>query len=396
LERARGTFQLEDGSVISAKFTNYSSSSTSAGAGELAKFTTKFTLDVWSRSFSGNPVAWVGTLPKLTFEKCNLGLWDRDRGCSRHDGLRLRGHYTWYLLGSGRKGGSVVAVIDSGGLALDLKLLGADFTALEFCLCCPTALDLLVGVDAGLQPVGAVGPHFGFRRRKGDETWPPIPDRFHLPNAWATVLFPKIAARLVDPTDRVFVAMSGYMDSLVDHLDGAYLKAQVALEAYCKSLGPVRMGRVKSQPEWRAWVESVEPKIRSFAVDDAAADALVGSVRGAVHGPTTGIVAGALEMLGMHVPKEVLDEVRRRSVPVHEFVMSRKDEDPIRESLPRLRMVQALLGAVVAKTVGYPGLVLGWMQDESGRREELKWWATADDPEASKFYVAERGGPAGK
>ncbi len=71
--------------------------------------------------------------------------------------------------------------------------------------------------------------------------------------------------------------------------------------------------------------------------------------------------------------------------------MSRKDEHPILEGLPRLRLVQALLGAVVARAAGYEGPVLGWTQDAGGQRAPLPWWTPADDSQASSFYVAERG-----
>jgi hypothetical protein len=200
-----------------------------------------------------------------------------------------------------------------------------------------------------------------------------------------------VAAKLLDPSSRVFVAVAGYMDSLVDHLDGAYLKAQVALEAFCKSVGAeVSRARVTSRDDWITWVGEVEPKIRSMAVDEDAGNALVGAVRTAMHASTSSLVPTALETLGVTVPKEVLSEVRRRSVPVHEFVMSRHEEDPIRESLPRLRLVQSLLGAVVCRAVGYSGPVLGWVQDTEGKRNTLDWWQPSDDSEPRTFYVAER------
>jgi hypothetical protein len=384
-----GTFRLEDGTTITAKFTNYRSTSMSLRAGGLSRAATTFTAGVWLWS-SRPATAWVGRLPGLKFEQHNLGLWDRHRNAWRRDGLRVQGRYTWYVMGDGRKDDPVL-VLDAGATPPEMALLRADFAALEFSLGCPTKLDLLVGVDDALQPVGALGPHLGFRERAGEETWPPIPDGLD-GKARVSVLVPKLAAKLADPDDRVFIAVAGYMDALVDHLDGAYLKAQVALEAFCKSLGPeVGKARVTSKDDWAAWVASVEPAIRSMAIDKDAGDALVGAVRSAMHPSTSSIVPAALEMLGMKVPSEVLAEVRRRSVPVHEFVMSRKDEHPILEGLPRLRMVQALLGAVAARAAGYEGPVLGWTQDAAGRRAPLPWWTPTDDSEASSFYVAERG-----
>lgn len=70
--------------------------------------------------------------------------------------------------------------------------------------------------------------------------------------------------------------------------------------------------------------------------------------------------------------------------------MSRGVTDRIAEDLPRLRMVQALLGAVVAKAAGYDGPVLGSQQDDDGNRAELAWWPAKEDPEVTKVHLAER------
>ncbi|WP_394822287.1 hypothetical protein [Pendulispora albinea] len=385
-----GAFHLSDGSELVAELTHWVGDSTVIEVGESMRTTTTLELDLWTW-IRREPVAWVGRLPGLRFGRGNLELSIRGAGGrTRRDGLRLRGNYTWYIVGNGRKGEAPLLVLDSRGAALDGDALGADFTALEFVLGVPTRLDLLLGVDEHLDLVAAVGPHLGFRVPFGTETHSPLPDRLDA-KCWAPVLFPRIASRLLNPEDKSYVAIGAYMDSLVDHLDGAYLKAQVALEAYSKSLIRKTAGHlVASEKAWRGWVTEVEHTVRSHAVDEKSAGILLGKVRSAMYAPSSTSVPSALSMLGLAVPKAVLDEVKLRNIAAHEFVMSRKQEQRIETDLPRLRMVQALLGALVARAVGYSGPVLGWTEDQMGYRNELQWWPTMDHPEVGKVYCAER------
>lgn len=71
--------------------------------------------------------------------------------------LRLQGCYTWTLLETADKSGTIVVIESDEGL--DRDKLWADFTALEFVLGQP----LLTGVDAQLRAVAADAPHLGIR-----------------------------------------------------------------------------------------------------------------------------------------------------------------------------------------------------------------------------------------
>ena len=383
---------LADGSVLTSRLTHWLSGGTAILVGKSITHTTKFVLDDWTLSSNVPAVAWLGQLPGLRFAHRNVGLSIRgERNRFRFDGLRLQGNYTWYVHGGQRDDRPPLLVLDADGKVPTSQALATDLTALTFVLGTPTRLDLLIGVDADNKPVAALGPGLGFREKAGTETHSPVPDRRDA-KCWAPVLFPKVVAKLDDPEDRVFVAIAGYLDSLVDHLDGAYLKAQVALEAYCKSLLVARPKFiVKDEREWRNWLAANEIQVREHAIDEESGNTLVGKLRSAMYAPSSASVPAALALLGMNVTKDVLDEVKRRNVAAHEFVMSRTTEDRrIEEDLPRLQMVQALLGAVVAKAVGYAGPVLGWKRDEMGYRTELAWWPQLDDPQTETVYVAER------
>ena len=302
------------------------------------------------------------------------------------DGLRFEGNYVWYVLGA-MNGEAPIVVLDTGGEVPRFDQLGMDFQALEFVLGATMRLDVLIGVSQDGAAVGAVGPHLGFRDSHGTETHSPVPDKFDA-DCWPPVLFSKIVAKLRDESDRTHIALAGYMDSFTDHLDGAYLKSQVAPEAYCKSLlsSQTRM-LVRDKKVWAKWVTSVESHVRSLAADDCE-DALVDKLRVAHHAHTSAMVPDALAALGATPPKEVLDEVKRRNIAAHEFVMTRKRDRDVDEDYSRIAMIRSLLGAVVARSAGYDGPLLGWSRDEWGYRSDLAWWPPAPSAvPAARYHV---------
>ena len=80
-----------------------------------------------------------------------------------------------------------------------------------------------MGLGFGFRPVRSRAVHDG-----------PAPDRFEQ-ERWLPMFFSKLAQRLRD--DRgLLIPLTAYLDARVEHLDGAYLKVQVALEAFSRLL----------------------------------------------------------------------------------------------------------------------------------------------------------------
>jgi hypothetical protein len=386
LRNKEGMLDLADGSRITARYTHWAGSGTSLRVGAIAKSTTRFALDVWTWTTSpATPLFWTGTLPGVKFHQSNLSLV---RGHdARYDALRLQGSYTWHLMPGDRNEATVV-LIDTDGRMPDIELLGRDYTALEFVLGCATQLDLLVGVDASGAAVSAIGPHLGFRRMGGTQTYAPVPDRLDA-ECWAPILFEKIVAKLRDDEDRAYIGIAGYMDSFTDHLDGAYLKAQVALEAYAKSLvTPEERTFVRSPRAWRKWVSSLREIVATHATDDGAARALLRKLETAIFAPTSSMVPRALAALGASPPERVIEEVKRRNIAAHEFVMTRKRDRDVDEDFARVELVRSLLGAMLARSAGYTGPLPSWERDELGYRKEIDWWAGHGPAAPSDAFVA--------
>jgi hypothetical protein len=349
-------------------------------------------LDLWSWETSTNPVAWVGTLLGAHFTRRNLSVVERssDRKVWRSaSGLRLRGTHTWHVIGDGR--GQPARVVVDAVTKPNAENFWDDFRAMEFSLGASLLLDLLVGVDNEGRVVGAMGPHLGFHRTGERFSLPPVPDEVSDEHLWIPALFQKIAATLAREDDRAYIAVAGYLDALVDHLDGAYLKAQVALEAYAKHV----IGRdkppslVADLDAWHRWATGTKPEIEKLARDADAAKILLNKVKNAFQGSSTARVPAALMSLGMAVPAEALAEVAKRNISAHDFVMTHAKDRSIEDDVPRLRMVQSLLAGLVARAVGYGGPVYGWKQNRQGEREVVNWWPASDEPEATRHYQAE-------
>src|SRR4051812_6798609 len=94
----------------------------------------------------------------------------------------------------------------------------------------------------------------------------------------------------LDPHES-WVALGTYMDALDEHLDGAYLKLQVALETLSHVVpGPDRAPLVAEPRKWDAWVTAHAEEIRAFGRDHVAAKKLVNKVRSAQNAPATDVV----------------------------------------------------------------------------------------------------------
>jgi hypothetical protein len=171
-----------------------------------------------------------------------------------YNSLRLEGNATWHLTRKGEFGSrTCLAIIDTKGVPVDRAKLWADFAALEFLFGTPLRLDLLVGV-------AAFGASFGYRYRPRMNRVPPLPEDLNA--AWLAVAFPLVATALAkanEAPNAMTVAVTGYVDSTMGHLEGQYLFAQVTLEAVAERLTPNKKPVVKDVPAWEAWVKAQRP-----------------------------------------------------------------------------------------------------------------------------------------
>lgn len=274
----------------------------------------------------------------------------------------FEGSYRWTLIDTKDARGTLVVIEADDELEPD-KLF-ADFTALEFVLGMPVRLELLVGVDAHLVPVAACGPRLGFRPTDVRSKEPPVPDGRHPKEEapWVVPLFGLLARRLREQPDDVLVGVAGYMDSLTDHLEVNYLKAQVALEAVASKVlrtAGAEGSLVKDFKAWQQWVRAQECAVAEHAVDQEAVEKMLAAMTSASRRPSSRKVAEALEHYGITVDKKVLDETKQRNVIAHTYSMGKDLHLDIEGSVRRLRMVQTLLAALVSRIVDYRGPVLG-------------------------------------
>jgi hypothetical protein len=169
----------------------------------------------------------------------------------------LDGRYTWYLVPKGGEGADYSVVLDSRGTAIDRQALLRDLFCMEFAFGGPLRLDPLIGIDAHRRPVAAIGVERLARARGKHRA--PVPDYIGQADAWVPVLFRCVSGKIHEEgLEPVIIAIAAYLDSVVDHLDGGYLKAQVGLEALAKRL--VGGGRpevlVHDEASLRAHIES--------------------------------------------------------------------------------------------------------------------------------------------
>jgi len=370
---------LADDTTISAQFSFRESvqMSIQPAGPDPVRSVTRLCFNVWRWATNRTPHAWIGFLQNGYIRRGNAVFY-RDQtqeGWSRC-GQRFEGSYRWTLINTKNDEGTIVVVEADGDL--EQAKLFADFTALEFVLGTPIRLDLLVGVDEQLTPVAAYGPHLGFRPTDVRPKAAPVPDGLHPEEdaAWVVPLFELLAIRLRDRPDDVIVGVAGYLDSLTDHLDVNYLKAQVALEALASSIlksAGSEGSLVKDFVAWQRWVRKQKAAIAEHAVDDEAVEKMLAAITSASRRPTSRKVAAALEHHGIKIDKKVLDEAKQRNVVAHTYSMGKDIHLDLDGNVRRVRMVQTLLAALVSRIVGYRGPVQGWDVDEHGYRDLLRW-----------------------
>lgn len=351
----------------------------------------------WSLTRADNlPSIWVGRLQgKIHVMPGNLFI-----DHSAHH-LRIQGAYCYYFvrtkLGSDE---TWYIVIDVGAPGLPKRShVYADFLALRFVLGHHLRLDLLSGIDDEGHTIAENGGVFGRAHPDSSRTACPVPSHFHSSQeVWVAPFFERLSnAYHGRPEMKLYVPLELYLDALIDHLDGSYLKLHVALEAFALNVleqAPKEKTMiVMCWKEWSNWVNENREKIASFAFDEHK-NSLVEKVRTVVRLASGRVVPNALKYHGIPVTDVMRAELEGRDVVAHTALMSPAgDRDYLRE-LERIALVRTMLVSLVACEIGYHGPIIGWTQDSRGRGEVAPsdWWnCTEEDLSAARAsYTAKR------
>lgn len=379
---------LKDGSELSADLAHMTN----------VQFGGEATIELhhWAWNHHGDPLFWVGRLEGRVPPGGNLTVREQtqERVKMRHDGLRLQGWYTWFLIRISDEAACTV-IVDPGGVPIERDRLMRDFLCMQFCFGSPLRLDRLTGIDIQRQPVAALGLA-SFARNAGKHRTP-VPDDIGEGALWVSQLFRSMTTRIHEEgLEPLLIAIASYLDSETDHLDGAYLKGQVGLEAFAKRLlgsQPTEL-LVKDEAAWKKWIKELRPTIRAHLVsEESKARENLGMVYDkfikAMYAPTGGIVRKAFGQVVL--PKEVLDEIKLRNYPAHGFFMNAAHHHDFDRDVRRLEMVQTLIAGLVALHVGYDGPLKGYdIRDDGGRLQPSWWPAKRLEDVAAERFVAER------
>lgn len=370
--------RLEDGTTVTAKVAQLKSISDEA----------EVHLFHWHIASAEEPQFWVGKI-EADLPSCdNMAIMERGPGSTLkvRNGFRLLGQHVWNLL-PGQSGGHL-AVIETGGRPFDRDAMVSDLLALQFALGRPVRLHPLVGLAAGRRRTAGVAlDHF---MRAPDRHRCPVPDGLWS-QAYMPELFRLIAAKMAsDGRELLTIPITAYLDSVVDHLDGAYLKAQVGLEAFATRLAKRSTRRllVRDERSWKRWIKSLREQMKEHLLDEAKLGTVSGKFIAAMFAPTGDVVAEALGQHGVQLPPDVLEEIRKRSYPAHGFLMNSEAKYEFDRDVRRLRMIQTVLAALVAAHVGYKGAIQGY-DLPAGLAESPSWWPAILE-EGCVRYRAER------
>ena len=389
---------LADKMEVTARIGHFSSRHVSITAGERPEFAREVGLLDWTASRAGSaPSVWMGVVQgdfawraqgNLVVQDVNSTMLRRSEA-----NLLLSGSYTWSVLGDKDE---AVVIIDTDGRPLDGMLAVADFCALQLTFGQRLSLPWLVGLDSSGTPVswaGLAGLARDYSSRKVSAE-PPIPAmRWITPGCWTPAFFAAAADALFTKRESpAWVVFNAYLDSLDEHLDGAYLKLHVALEAVCHEVNrPSRPLLVKTPKAWLAWVGERASEIEALAVNPDAAKKLIGKVQAAMNSPATDTVEDALRALNLKVPSELLEEVAQRSRSVHRFLMNGQGRDRVLvDDWQRVRRLRTVLVAVFARLIGYTGPIHGWERDSWGHPVAATWWPHDGREIKQGFFVYRR------
>ena len=348
----------------------------------------------WHAMIDGTtPAVWIGRVSvRLGHNAGNL------RVGIGHNGLRLEGAYIYYLIPdpSDEGTGSLWLVVDTGGQETPRRdKMYQDFLTLQFVLGQRACLNSMIGVSVEGTVCGEIGGRFGDEHPPGARTAIPVPFLWSR-ETWMAPLFRRISETYRQkPELRLYIPLGYFVDALTDHLDGAYLKIQVALEAFAASVLGIGKDEnaviVKDWGAWTAWVKSQREEIRAFAVDGRE-ETLFSKVMYAGKFASGRVVRDAFEMFGVKISKEMKDELLGRNLAAHSALMTTTEDRDYEQDLRRIALVRTMIVALLARVVGYQGPIIGWTRDQNGQFEVAPsdWWQFQEDDraEADRVYIA--------
>ena len=223
------------------------------------------------------PSIWVGRVEGLGDIDINGNLVvERLRPDGLYLGRRchfcLSGVYVYYFVYC-RKDRIWHLVIDTRGAGMpDSELLGRDFLILQFVLGHQLRMPVLNGVDAERLTVAcAVG--CATRKILEDGSFPPVPigrnNHDFIRDSWASLFFERISATWRGGpcmTMSHWTMLDMYLDAMRHHLDGDYMRLQIALEAFAYGLPKDERTDVKDKKVWKEWVKQNQGSIHAHAV----------------------------------------------------------------------------------------------------------------------------------
>jgi hypothetical protein len=347
---------------------------------------------IWTAAADTRPQFWIGRLEGPVPPGGNLALVERSSNSrSSQRAFRLQGGVTWYLLNTVPRSKCIV-VVDANGREFSREELIRDVQCLELALGGPVKLECLVGIDAQRATVAARA--VGHMPRASGKHRCPVPDDVFQADEWMPGFFQLLAKRIHEPNpEALIIGIVSYLDAETDHLDGAYLKAQVGLEAIAKRL--VGEGTpeiiVRDEAEWRTWLATLKSVMRQHLSDPKKFDAVYGKFVSAMYAPSGDLVKRAFDHYAVPLPAEQIAEVKKRNYPAHGFLMNSELEYDFDADVRRLEMVQTMIVALLACHVGYSGPIKGYDVEAGGHRPSPTWWPVTTTKERfATSYLAER------
>lgn len=377
------TLILQDGASVQAEFAHMER------LGDHAHIS----LFKWSLTTDATPVVWAGRLHGKLPSFGNLSLIERGDGwlVSKADGFRFSGRYHWYILPQAEHNSALV-VVDPAGAVVDRAGMNGDLLALQFTLGGTIQLDYLVGCDHSNKVAGALS--LGSLQRAHSNYRPPVAHRFAEAQVWLPEFFRLLASKIKEEgVEPLIIAITAYLDAESDHLDGAYLKAQVGLEAFARRIhhdtSPALW--VNDGADWKRWISTLDSTVRSHLRDPAHIEGVRNKLISAMYAPSGDVVRSAFDTRGIVLPNYVRDEIRKRGYPIHGFLMNQSIEHDFDKDVRRLELIQTVLVALVATYIGYGGPIHGYDVDSDGGRLAPEWWPLlARREDISVLHLAER------
>jgi hypothetical protein len=350
----------------------------------------------WILTPATQPSFWLGNvaLAPLCPKEGNLSFIDVSDtgGFVSHDNVYLKGAYDYYLVRGTQ--GWTLAVWTHGGGAPNPDALHFDLLAMQMTLGQRFELEHLVGVDGDGRAVAAQSVETGSPHPRRRSCYPPVP--WTEPNhCWIAPFFVRLSAAMRSrAATGIRVPVALYRDALGDHLDGAYLRYHVAVEAFAKAIRKANKSKatdilVANEEEWTKWIASQEAAIRAFA-REGQSDLLLDKVHQARMAPTGNLVVDAYRHFGVELPSAMVRELKNRNYPVHTGRMRDADRGELARDMGRLGTARTLLAGLVACAVGYHGKICGWERGEGYCKEaDGNWWRVDDAQrcEAATWYV---------